>query len=1350
MSEAELIKTVRGLDQSGPGENGEKLVNLWRCLTASADSHFHAAEQSCLRWLLKSMNGSTRSAETLRRYPMTWRLLDCVFQRIPLFSLAKSLADRKFVAVLQQALKDVSHCQDDHTTATSSKRKRSPPATFALESLTTRDGCAESGQAIFTSLRTLTRRIGDTTTTSSHDKVGAEHLASLFASPASEAATLAAPLLRICDVLLESGSFAEATGSEDWIDVVASLWHLHLQGEDDATEVARHLFGPASAVVVKVEGLAEKGDMSIPNTIRDRWSSGLRTFMHRTLILPARSTFLSHQNVDVITKALARAELDSGAPATNTTVTAPALYLLASTATQVLIERGVRRGNSEWMKRVFQAAEASIHEREDRASVMNVMLKQARESKVPVSANDLRVVCRQYALQDGETDWKLVANLTQCEPDVFQGSAAGTELLKEICERSVAPEAEQHYDAVLQVIDAIVKGFRNARTFSTFLRLWFEQLVAVEGKKSRQRSPWTSIGRGKSPILAGTSWVEDSCSVSEVNEMLDWIDSLKPQPESLCLWLNAVSQGIHSDVYKDALGQKIFNVILKVPHSNTDISALKWRVVSKAVACAPISQRADNMALIKGDLKKILKKRSLNTAETFEAFKCCCRLWVAFSPDGDQDELLADLIGDFDDGLGSREELKAQSLDFVIPDGETDNDFSSEHALPLYVAWCLQGSTRFSRLFFNRKSELPLAVSTLLNRADDSKSTIGHLWQTLLDNEHCINETKLAGMSVDRTIDAFTASQKNGNWPDGTGNIWLRSIATVPLDALSRAQRERVMLALVTAGTSPKTAKKISLDSWKAMFSLSAKLMSRSTFYEGMAFQHLLDMANYVVPSVNQSPAEALSELVERFSAMATATIQRVAEHVEKRSAQYLEEAAVFVKQCEEAFKEDKSQRIPALHLTLLKTLSKLLWETKSLHHYDLTASLPANATTALKEGVLRVIQGWASEKKLFSSPQTDMDLGLFAAVDAADVAKDLPELSKIKSTSLHKLEERSAKAMEAGDVRGWRVQTLLQRFVPMELQKPRPATFHNIQGKGREAVLRQYVVSIVKAMPTAVKMMYLESLLGEYLGGCHTDGQLIAIHYVVGQLIEATDLQISPGEYDLAQGHSDLTRALATSCTAVNSVYICRTLCQLLENKPQAMTQWNVEVLLGTIASLSSDKITGVSPPPFIWMCKLVEVVIKKHRLRLEGHYHILLSVLQALLRNLIDEQPSTPAAEGPSQETKAGAFARLVTLVCEPTAGAVSRAQPHSALDSATDAAKRSAGRHMYLVLMQYVKLQLESHVSRGVREALEPAMNSIFDITPPEGRKILNDAMDASGRAVLREMFKRYTRFGKWTGV
>lgn len=236
-----------------------------------------------------------------------------------------------------------------------------------------------------------------------------------------------------------------------------------------------------------------------------------------------------------------------------------------------------------------------------------------------------------------------------------------------------------------------------------------------------------------------------------------------------------------------------------------------------------------------------------------------------------------------------------------------------------------------------------------------------------------------------------------------------------------------------------------------------------------------------------------------------------------------------------------------------------------------------------------------------------------------------------------------------------------------------------------------------------------------------------------------------------MAAAHSQLTTHLAKAPS--NTGRICRVLHTLLEKRPQAMKQWNIELTLGTVCDLASTNGSGAAHVSSAWLCKLVEAVIKKHRLRLEGHYHLLLTTLQALLRALVVKGPGSGgggASPSASQEASAHSFARLVTLVCEPTAGAVSRSQLHSALDSATDAAKRTAGRHMHAVLMQYVKLQLEETVAQAVREALEPAIFSIFGVVPPEGRKILNDAMDGSGRAILRDMYKRYTRFGKWSGA
>ena len=204
-----------------------------------------------------------------------------------------------------------------------------------------------------------------------------------------------------------------------------------------------------------------------------------------------------------------------------------------------------------------------------------------------------------------------------------------------------------------------------------------------------------------------------------------------------------------------------------------------------------------------------------------------------------------------------------------------------------------------------------------------------------------------------------------------------------------------------------------------------------------------------------------------------------------------------------------------------------------------------------------------------------------------------------------------------------------------------------------------------------------------------------------------------------------------------------------LLETSPQPLGQWNIELTLESLCDLGSQPGDGAALP-YTGLCKLIETFVKKHRLRLEGHYHLLTTLLQTLLSKLITSSNAIESKGPKAQAALAHAYGRILTLICEPTTGAVSRAQQTDSLSSATDAAKRSAGKHMYLVLMQYVKLQLEGGVARPVREALEPAMNSIFDITSSEGRKILNDSMNASGRAILREMFKRYTKFGKWSGV
>lgn len=223
----------------------------------------------------------------------------------------------------------------------------------------------------------------------------------------------------------------------------------------------------------------------------------------------------------------------------------------------------------------------------------------------------------------------------------------------------------------------------------------------------------------------------------------------------------------------------------------------------------------------------------------------------------------------------------------------------------------------------------------------------------------------------------------------------------------------------------------------------------------------------------------------------------------------------------------------------------------------------------------------------------------------------------------------------------------------------------------------------------------------------------------------------------------------------------IAKTIEMVLDKKP--MKQWNIEVTLSTVSTICSNapsmtEDACTSERAYPWLCSLVEVIIKRHRHRLEGHFHLLITALQSLLRLLVTPWPtniaptttSTSTTSPPDQQAQAARFSRLLTLTCEPSVASVTRGQAPGALDSAPDAAKKSAAQHMYLVLVLYVKLQLERPVPRAVRAALDPGVYSVLDITTPEGRRVINEAVDASGRAIFREMYKQYVRFGKWNGV
>ncbi|KIN03707.1 hypothetical protein OIDMADRAFT_158460 [Oidiodendron maius Zn] len=288
----------------------------------------------------------------------------------------------------------------------------------------------------------------------------------------------------------------------------------------------------------------------------------------------------------------------------------------------------------------------------------------------------------------------------------------------------------------------------------------------------------------------------------------------------------------------------------------------------------------------------------------------------------------------------------------------------------------------------------------------------------------------------------------------------------------------------------------------------------------------------------------------------------------------------------------------------------------------------------------------------------------------------------------------------------------------------------------GRQGILDK-VKALVATKDRHEKLDLLSSALGDDLTGISQLDKLLAVRHIISS---CKGLSCSP-------------------CSSLNLIILRCPECR-------ALSQWNIDSTLGSITILCSRN--GASLPSiragniYLRLCHLFQAVLTNHRLKLQGHFHLVVQCLQALLRCLFIPLPHTsakfaklyappPWLSPPQHQLKAvhaAAFTRLVTSICDPSVSSVTRSQRNN-LTSATEEAKRIAGQHMQFVLMTYVKLQLEMKMLPEVREKMIPGLYAIFDTTTPELRKVISESLDSSGRAVFGTLYRDYVKFGKWKG-
>ena len=766
--EQDLVKAARSLDQSGPETVASKLQRLWSALVATTPTvdapvgRFHASEEVALRWLLKNMHTAAAGkaspeVETLRRWPLTWRILATLFRRIPLFSLAKSLADRRFVAILQQTARDLAtpSSKTRDADAAQNKRKQTPEDIFRLDALSTPQNCLESAACLFEALGELLARLDTSVSsaTSPYNHIGAEHIKSLFSVSAADAIVLLQPLLKVSKLAVVTASADEQSASlllggdaayaqDTWIATLSTLWDLHMQGPTDAFEVASTLSADGLVMIGHLVERTPKATKATKASADRVWLAGLRRFFTNNLVLPARSVFLNRGDLQALAATTTSSSFFTSASDLERLFTT--VFSLALRAPRLVAGGGSsNKDNARWLQAVFEnireAAMAAkvLSGTRAQAMLLQRLLAQASASGVSPSVGSLRQVCRQCISFEGaeaqtpqqqQANWSILASVAQCDTDVFILAEKDGSLLDSVLQHAGAVYPADIADLVSDFFVSLAKGYAAGRNLPGFVMRWYSGIAglgAAISEPSVARRAWFDerlrsavadmLGAAltKEQFLALIAQVEGHSHAADAKDQ-DQAVAVSHTVARLVVF-EAMTAGVRLEDIEDAVQTRMLDSVLAAdlsPQLAPEILAVQWRLVRQTLGWVGFAEAERVWGAVKKSLKRMAgpkNKDGLMRRDKYEAFVCCFALWMDLKFGGAVEKEARDTTWAFfhkiNEEAATMVKTKEQQAALVQraaatskrgdPAASSPSFTDRNSCLDAYLAWMFAGSSRF-------------------------------------------------------------------------------------------------------------------------------------------------------------------------------------------------------------------------------------------------------------------------------------------------------------------------------------------------------------------------------------------------------------------------------------------------------------------------------------------------------------------------------------------------------------------------------------------------------------------------------------------------------------------------------
>lgn len=251
--------------------------------------------------------------------------------------------------------------------------------------------------------------------------------------------------------------------------------------------------------------------------------------------------------------------------------------------------------------------------------------------------------------------------------------------------------------------------------------------------------------------------------------------------------------------------------------------------------------------------------------------------------------------------------------------------------------------------------------------------------------------------------------------------------------------------------------------------------------------------------------------------------------------------------------------------------------------------------------------------------------------------------------------------------------------------------------------------------------------------------------------MLELLQIQISKIEKENITGRKLFVKFISELFTNITHfehnekclLEICNLIARMQITKPWLFSQYCIELLFPFCLKLSQlDKPESeLNDEIFIATTRIVSNILLLNRIKLSNRNHLVNSLLCEYLEIICLNRKYKLTSNS------AMSLSRLIINFCEPSSTSTANPKITKNLTSNISFVKKSIRKHVPVLLIKYVHLNITRSLEADIRKELIPAIYAMLDLISLNELNLINSILDNAGSQYFKVLYSDYKRLGKW---